>query len=295
MSKRLNTPLIGVVLLSAFLWGNAYAVKGKYGFSSSDDSNVAGCTFAQTPLPISFTRDDDHTAAEVKFNVFYVKDGVAGMNDYIDFYTSLADHQSAKSTTEEDTQFWPETPYMLKGRDTPVCDEVEECYTDLNHPGVGGYDMGRSRYDTFKNKYTKDELKIAGDIVPPNNGRAYRQYIDVRKIKFLRVEVFTPYTGTDSVHMGYTEPVYFEYNRKPGTNNTLALTSYGSTSSKDKIKPEDLAAMFPKEINTNLIRYIYVYINSLSPSAYQGKIPNVIFYMLSPEQQARLPKICTSS
>lgn len=294
MSKRLNTPLIGVVLLSAFLWGNAYAVKGKYGFSSSDDSNVAGCTFAQTPLPISFTRDDDHTAAVVKFNVFYVKDGVVGMNDYIDFYTTLADHVPAANTTEEDTQFWPDTPYMLKGRDNPVCAGVEECYIDLSHPGMGGYDMGRSRYDTFKNKYTKDELKIAADIAP-TSGRAYRQYIDVRKIKFLRVEVFTPNKSTDSVHMGYTEPLYFEYNRKPGTNNTLALTSYGTTASKDKIKPEDLAAMLPKEVNTNLIRYIYVYINSLSPSAYQGKIPKVIFYMLSPEQQARLPKICTSS
>lgn len=154
--------------------------------------------------------------------------------------------------------------------------------------------MGRSRYDTFKDKYTKDELKIAADTVS-DSGRAYRQYIDVRKIKFLRVEVFTPNRSTDSVHMGYTEPLYFEYNRKPGTNNTLALTSYGTTASKDKIKPEDLAAMLPKEVNTNLIRYIYVYINSLTQSAYQGKIPTVKFNMVSDEQKARLPGICTLS
>lgn len=292
MSKRLNTPLIGVILLTTFLCGNAYAVKGKYGFSPSGDST--GCAFGQTPLPISVTRDDDHTAAEVKFNIFYVKDGVTGMGDYADFYTSLGDHESAKNQTEADSQFWPETPYMLKGKDKPLCTGVEECYIDLSHPGVGGYDMGRSRYDTFKDKYTKDELKIAADIAP-TSARAYRQYIDVRKIKFLRVEVFTPNKSTDSVHMGYTEPLYFEYNRKPGTNNTLALTSYGTTASKDKIKPEDLAAMLPKEVNTNLIRYIYVYINSLTQSAYQGKIPKVEFNMASDEQKARLPDICTSS
>ena len=79
MSKRLNTPLIGVVLLSAFLWGNAYAVKGKYGFSPSGDSNVTGCTFDQTPLPIRVTRDHDTTNAVVKFNIFYVKDGERGI------------------------------------------------------------------------------------------------------------------------------------------------------------------------------------------------------------------------
>lgn len=294
MSKRLNTPLIGVVLLSAFLWGNAYAVKGKYGFSPSGDSNVTGCTFDQTPLPIRVTRDHDTTNAVVKFNIFYVKDGITGMNDYIDFYTSLADHVPAKNTAEEDEQFWPDTPYMLKGRDKPVCAGVEECYIDLSHPGVGGYDMGRSRYDTFKDKYTKEELKIAGDIAS-DSGRAYRQYIDVRKIKFLRVEVFTPNKSTDSIHMGYTEPLYFEYSKVAGTNRTLALTSYGTTSPKDKIPPdEDLAIKLPKEINTNEIYYINVYINSLTQSAYQGKIPQVDFFMLSGSQLNKLSANCRS-
>lgn len=289
MKKRSYSTILSALALLSLSGGEVNATQGKYGFATA--GALAGCTFAQTPLPISFTRDDDHTEAEVKYNLFYVRDGVTGMSDYKDFYTTLPDHTSAKDSTEEDIQFWPETPYMLKGSDTPICVGEEDCYTPGLNPPNQGYDSGRSRYDTFVNKYSKEELKIAADIAP-SSGRAYRQYIDVRRIKFLRVEVFTPYTGTTPIHMGYTEPLYFEYNKVPGTYNTLALTSYGTTASNDKIKPEDLAAMFPKEINTNYLRYIYVYINSLSNSAYQGKIPKVIFYQISDDQAARLPEAC---
>lgn len=285
--KRLKE--IFIVLLLSQLTGisASHAVDGKYGFASGD---MAGCTFSQTPLPISFTRDDDHTNSTVQYNVFYVRDGVKGMDDYIDFYTTLGDHESPKSTTEEDAQFWPQTPYMFKGRDKPICTADKECYSD--NDTKGGYDKGRSKYDIFKNDYTADELKIAADVAP-TSGRAYRQYFDVRKLKFLRVEVFTPYLRNDAntLHVGYTEPLFFEYHKISGSSNTLALTSYGTTSNTTM---DELKSMLPSEINLNLVRYIYVYINSLSNSAFQGKVPVVAFNMLTTDQQSRLPEACRS-
>ncbi|MFY2738480.1 hypothetical protein [Pseudocitrobacter faecalis] len=289
-----------VIALLSLSCSSMTSASGKYAFA--DMSGGAGsCSLGVTPFPISFKYDQGGgDLVYMHFNMFYVHDDVQGMDDYFDFYTN-----GENSGGEFD--FWPSTPAMGKGNDNPQCTDTdlnENGQIDDNPPGytekcVTGVDSsnrqsyinkGVSDYSRILNMYpASGELKVVTDIVPTNGSR-YKMLLDVRKIKYLRVEVFTPYTGSVAMHKGYVEPVYFEYIKD--SNNWLKLTdSYGSTT--QYITKEQLKGMLPDRINLNLLSDIRVKLDSYNGSTnFSSKVPNLEFVSLTPEQQLRVPDSC---
>lgn len=285
-----------ILMLTGALSTIASAASGKYGFSSS--GGTSSCSFAETPFPLSFKYTQGGSSEVfMYFNIFYVHDDVSGMADYVDFYTSSVAGQI----------YWPTTPIFAKGLDTPLCtmddlnnngkyDDKDGAYSERCSTYVTGsgnkdayINKGVSDYDRVKGMYPgAGELKIAADIAPTNDAR-YKMLIDVRKIKYLRIEVFTPYTGTVAMHKGYVEPAYFEYT-KDG-NNWLKRTAYGTTASY--ISPEQYKEMLPERINLNLLSDIQVDLDSYGGSTnFSSKVPNISFVALSSDQQSQLPDSC---
>lgn len=269
MMNRINRFCFFVGVLSLFFLKGAIAT-GKYGFSASDIGN--SCGLANTLFPLSFKYNQgDGKLVNMKFNVFYVHNGVDGMDDYVDFYTS----------TEGGVAYWPTAPVLAKGKDKPLCTGTQECVT----PGKGGINKGVSDYTRLAQQYPADgQLKIIADIAPTDGSR-YKYLIDTRKLKLLRVEVFTPYTDNTPMHVGYVEPAYFEYVSDGG--NTMKLTSSGTTAPN---YTSTFTSSLPQEINLNLLSDIQI--DLTGGSNFSDKRPQVKFVDLNPTLMNKVPAAC---
>lgn len=315
MFKKFKNILVTALLFTLPFCAQLNAA-GKYGFAEGSGFGGSSCGLAQSFMPISFKYDRGRGGSQTHlyFNIFYVPDNIDGMSNYADFYTSNYDEDP--NDDKYGQMYWPEAPAILtKGKDTALCtmenlggsdreydDHTydggysEKCVYGLTHANRGQYiNKGVSDYDRIIGMYP--DVKIVADVAPDNANR-YKTLLDVRKLKFFRVEVFTPYTGSAAMHRYNDEPLYFEYTK--GNDNWLVRSAYGSTAKDDqnyandaaKISDADLQKMLPEKINLNLLTDIQIDLDtSLGVNPADLK-PIVRFVDITPEQKARVPQSC---
>ncbi|MEB4676971.1 hypothetical protein MXL54_19635 [Enterobacteriaceae bacterium G50] len=251
--------LSGLMLLA---FSSASSADGKYGFAPG---GISQCSMWTLLFPISFQIPNDDIP--VKFNVIYVEgDGIKGMDEYYDFYKTPYG-QSA----------WPVNPVTSTGDDTPVCTKVNECY----NYGPGGVGYGQSDYNNIHAKYG-DATKVMTNVPNADTSLTWF-YIPVRKLKLLRVELFTPYTGTVAVHQGYVEPVSFEYTAT-GNSDELRLTDMKSTADNSSF------IILPTTFRPTHTLDIQVWLTKTGDTAYQGLTPQAHIDQIQ-SNDARLQQI----
>ncbi len=240
------------------------ATSATYGFGGG----AGACSFWNMLLPITIQQPNDEPA-EYQFNVMWVADdGVTGMDEYYDFFT-----------TPYGQDGWPAG--VAVGTDTPFCIGDTECVT----PGIGYVGGGISAYKTLLQEFG-DKLKVESGQ-PWGDGRLYWIYLPVRKLKMLRIEVFNPYQGGVGVHKGFVEPISFEYRPSGNGKSQLKKVDQKSTAKNqsfislpdlfDPVKTSDIQVWFQRTDKA---------------LALQGITPKAHIDPLTAEQQKRIPAGC---
>lgn len=262
--------MVLVTMLLSMVSANV-AAEQKFGFGTRQGS----CSLWLMPFPISLQRMYYNvTNWKYDFNVIWIDDtGNKGLDSYVDFYSS-----SGKSTWIKD---------ILNGSDTPICTKTDG--SGCVEPKYAAVGHGVSAYDQIKKEYSGDKVKVfSGSIV--ENGDFYGiYYLPVRKVKLLRVEIFTPFTDGRDIDMS-VEPLFFEY-RKTGAGDELHLTSSGSTT------PRNSGIVLPDTISlTKTTSEIHVWVEdptvAEAPYAWNNVKPGTSFISMSAAQVAAIPEAC---
>ncbi|HHK9551815.1 hypothetical protein VB265_13170 [Enterobacter sichuanensis] len=193
----------------------------KYGFSAG----IRPCPLWSTFFPISFMVPGDNlTESYVKpiFNVIYISDSnLKTMDDFFDIYNING------------SNIWPSNswPYVGNGRDKAVCQNDGDCVTK----GYGQVGRGISAYKKIKTEFPGETVKVMSSTAYGDGDITWFE-LATRKLKLLRVEYFTPYTGDGNLPLvlrnsdneKYTEPLFFEY-RATGNGDEMKLEETGGT------------------------------------------------------------------
>lgn len=236
---------------------------GTYGFGNSK-----GCDLWRLPFPISLQQPGNERQ-DYDVNLIWIDDdSVSGMDKYYDFYQ---DHNGRSS--------WPSSPIGAIGGSKPYCTGSTECVTS----GHGSVGKGISAYDNLVNEFSKDAVNVY-KFRPNGAGNLTWLYLPTHKVKLLRIEVFTPYTGYVGSLVGYEEPIYFEY-RATGNGSEMKLKEWGSTADKQNYidLPETFDPVLVSDIQVWFTRY-----GRYDPAIY----PKTAIHSLSDEQIARVPGSC---
>ncbi|MBE3514034.1 hypothetical protein [Enterobacter cloacae complex sp. I2] len=270
--KRTSAKVLTVfvtVLLS--LVSANVAAEQKFGFGTRQGS----CSLWLMPFPISLKRSYYNVPGwKYDFNVIWIDDtGNKGLDNYVDLYTS-----AGNSTWIKD---------ILNGSDKPICTKTDGSgCVQAKFAAVG---HGVSAYDQIKKEYSGDKVKVFSGSMDENGDYYWIYYLPVRKVKLLRVEIFTPFTGGKEIDES-VEPLFFEY-RKTGAGDELHLTSSGSTA------PKNSGIVLPDTISlTKTISEINVWVEdpyvSEAPNAWDNVKPGTSFISTSAAQVAAIPEAC---
>lgn len=243
---------------------NALA-QSTYGFGSAKGQ----CSFWTMLFPISLQQPDDEPM-DYKVNIFWIgADSIVGMDNYYDFYE-----------TPYNQLAWPSG--AAAGTSTPVCTGQAECVT----AGIGSVGRGISAYDSIKQEFPNETVKVYSGK-PDGSGKLTWVYLPVRKMKLLRIEVFTPYTDKVAAHVGFVEPLWFEY-RATGSGSQLKLKGWGSTTAKE----HQGEIVLPDTFDPVTTIDIQVWFGRWDSAAYQGVTPKAHIDPASSAQIDRIPASC---
>ena len=241
----------------------------KYGFVS----DIRRCSLWDTFFPLSSQVPNDKATrnADPRFNIFYITGTrVKHMDDYTDLYYPGG------------VRVWPQSPYLTPGQNTAICQNAGECVT----PGRGSVGKGISAYNNLKSEFPNDTIKV-GTGSAYDDGDITWGFLATRKLKLLRSEYFTPYTGTDSVHVGYVEPLYFEY-RETGNGDEMQLVAMGGTARNGDFSRVKL----PQKIKLTALSAIQIWLVREGDGAYQDLLPAAGVVYFTSSQMALIPENC---
>lgn len=255
-----------IIMLGISLDANA---SSKYGFAFS----IKPCPLWTTFFPLSFQVPDDKGTrnASPQFNIIYISgDTVKHMDDYYDLYLP------------GNVRVWPERPFLINGKDTAICLSSGQCVTS----GYGSVGKGISAYNNIVAEFPDDKVKVLSDSAY-GNGDITWIFLPLRKLKLLRIEYFTPYTGRESIHFGYVEPLFFEY-RSTGNGDEMQLKSKGGTARGGDYSRVKL----PEKIKFTSLSAIQIWLEREGGAAYQDLLPAAATVNFTQQQLALVPENC---
>lgn len=220
------------------------------------------CPLDTSPLPISFQQPDDDVVS-YRYNIIWVEgDGIDGLDKFYDLYQTPY-NQSA----------WPRG--FASGRGGVTCASAS---SECPHT---------SKYSSIVGTYGSDTLAWSD---APNGAAALSwTYVPVRKLKFLRIEVFIQSVALRPSEAGdQTEPIYFQY-EATGNGNELRLTESGSTSD------DKSSIVLPTTFNPLLVSDIQVWferVPSLSYAYLRNTKPKAHIDSFSQTQMSLVPESC---
>lgn len=264
MAKKFHVNTVMALAFTAALFTTSNSLASAiYGFGSGPGS----CSFWTMPFPISVQQPDDEPV-DYFYNIIWVADDrVKGMDEYRDFYNTVYGQDA-----------WPTG--ITAGTDAPHCTQDGQCVTQ----GTGVVGKGISAYDSLTQEFSGSKVRVAS-AHPDGTGVLTWINLPVRKFKVLRIEVFNPYTGRVPVHLGFVEPIYFEY-RPTGNGSELQLVKWGSTANNTS------NIVLPGKFNPVQTLDIQVWFQRTDSVAYQGITPKAHIDPLSAEQIKRIPASC---
>jgi len=173
------------------------------------------CTFDTMLFPISFQHSSDSDdLMDFYYNIIWI-DGTnnQGIDSYYNFFIPPYNNQNG----------WPAG--VGSGKDTPKCTGTTPStacantkYAKKNH--------GVSAYDFLKSEFGENSLKVMSGKITATGNSLNWLYLPVRRVKLLRIEVFTPpEIRTISTTDFSPEPLYFEYRG----DGELTLKESGTT------------------------------------------------------------------
>lgn len=246
----------------------------KYGFSSG----VKACALWDTFFPISFKIPNDLLTvnySQPMFNIIYVADGnIKHMDDFYDLYR----------VRSEDV--WPTSPDLANGRSNAICQNNGDCVP----LAVGGVGKGVSAYnDILGDEFVRnDTIKVMSNS-PYSDGTISWLFLPTRKLKLLRIELFTPYKTSVNNFAVASEPLFFEY-RATGNGDEMKLTEKGGTSVGGNIND----VMLPSKLKLTTLSaiQIWLYRGGNSSEAYAGLLPAAQVISFTSGQMKLIPENC---
>lgn len=241
----------------------------KYGLAFS----IKPCPLWQIFFPLSFQVPDDKETrnASPQFNIIYIAgDTVKHMDDYYDLYLP------------GNVRVWPQSPFLLNGKDTAICLSSGQCVTS----GYGSVGKGISAYNNILAEFPDDKVKVLSSSAY-GDGDITWFFLPLRKLKLLRIEYFTPYTGRESVHFGYVEPLFFEY-RATGNGDEMQLKGKGGTARGGDYSRVKL----PDKIKLTALSAIQIWLEREGDAAYQDLLPAAHTVNFTQQQLALVPANC---
>lgn len=264
MAKSLSRICAALITACVLFSSGSALADARYGFA-------AKCRLWSELLPVSFQHDPKDNEPHT-YNVIWINgEGISGLDaDY-----SLFQLNNGVSNFPAN---------VGSGRDTPQCTKT---YNGCAYEDWGSVGKGISGYDSLKSEFPSETVKVASGSLPQYDGSLQWIYIPVRKLKVLRIELFTPWVSgaTHAASKSYNQPLYFEY-RATGNGSELKLKSWGSTSDITS------AVGLPDVFNPVDVVGIQAWTDEHNNHDWSGLDPGAGVVYLTEEQKKSVPGSC---